>query len=215
MKTRSMFLVLVCFVIAFGALTAQSDARVVRKVVKRPVIVVPPPPPPRPIIVTPPRPVVVPVAPRVVPPRAVASKLNPVQFGLSGGYIAGIAGGVLEMRIHNPFEFRSTSLRLGVGYASGSVSGGANHTHLLAIMDGIYRMTAPEAEGLRSYFGAGLNYDASVDSTSAGTVGGQAFYGVEADALGGQMFAEVGYSIVRPVSVTSLRGLNAQIGLKF
>lgn len=216
MKKRSMFLVFLCCVIVCGGLTVPADAaRYNRKSPKKPIIVAPPP---RPIIVAP-RPVVVPVAPRVVPPRAGAQASYGPTFGIAGGYLAGgCTGALLEVRFPDPFQFASTSGGLGVAYATGDDTAGTNRANTLAFINGYYHFTERSAQGMRSYIGAGANYTISSVSTAfgsqSGTVGGQVFYGVEAGAPGGQIYGEVGYSMIRTGVSPSYKGLNAIVGFK-
>ncbi|MDI6731775.1 MAG: hypothetical protein QME05_04270 [Candidatus Margulisbacteria bacterium] len=213
MRVRSWFAASLCLLIACGVLASPSAAA--RKVPRRPVIVKPRPvvaPPP--VIVRPaPPPIEGPVAPRPVPPRPAAA-LNSPQFGVSVGHLAGLTGAVGEIRFHNPLEFKSTSLRLGAGYVQGNDSAGTARKHALVILDGIYRMTEPDAEGLRSYFGAGVNYDAYTSGRVSGTFGGEVFYGVEANAGGGQMYGEIGYGLIRTGFSPNQQGLNLQVGYK-
>lgn len=214
MKARSWFALSLCLLITCGILVSPSIAA--RKVPKRPVIVRPRPmvvPPP--VIVKPvPRPAFMPVAPKPIPPKPPAAVINSPQFGVSAGYFASIPAAIGEIRFHDPFEFKSTSLRLGAGYAQGADSAGVTRKHALLILDGIYRMTAPGAEGLRSYFGLGANYDAYTSGRVSGNVDGQVFYGIEANVGGGQIFAEIGYGLIRTGISPVYKGLNLQVGYK-
>lgn len=138
------------------------------------------------------------------------------QFGLSAGYIAGIPGAAAELRFHNPFDMIRTSIKLGLGYAQGKDTAGTTRKHALIILDGIYRMSPPQAHGPRSYVGLGLNYDAYTTGQKSGDLGYQAYYGMEfGRARGGQMFLEVGYGAIRTGFSPGQTGATALLGYKF
>ena len=152
--------------------------------------------------------------PQPLRPRSKARRMHSPQFGLSAGYLAGIMGAVGEIRYHNPFEMLSTSLRLGAGYAQGDDSAGTARRHALIIVDGIYRLNPPQAKGMRNYFGGGINYLAYTTGQTSGTLGGQVFYGVEANAGEGQIYGEVGYGVIRTGFSPNQTGMNVQVGYK-
>ena len=159
-----------------------------------------------------------PASPRAMPGNKAGMRPRhlPPQIGISGGYIAGIPGIVSEIRFHNPLEMISTTLRIGAGYAQGADTAGTIRKHTLIIIDGIYRLNPPNAKGIRNYFGFGMNYDAYTSGQVAGTFGGQAFYGIEGNAgPGAQIFAEVGYGVIRTGFSPNQTGISAQLGYKF
>ena len=137
------------------------------------------------------------------------------QFGLAAGYIAGIPAILGEIRYHNPFDMVRTSMRLGAAYAEGEDTAGTKRKHALVVFDGIYRMTPPQAQGMRSYIGLGINFDAYTTGQQQGSVGGQAYYGVEVGRVwGGQMYLEVGYGLIQTGFSPDYTGLNALLGFK-
>ncbi|MFC1637484.1 hypothetical protein ACFL1W_00535 [Candidatus Margulisiibacteriota bacterium] len=147
-------------------------------------------------------------------PKAQAPKMRRKQLGISAGYIASIPGVLAEVRAHNPFELLRTSIRFGVGYAQGEDSNGTVRKHALIVLDGIYRLNPPQAQGIRSYFGAGINYDVYTTGQVSGALGGQVFYGIEG-GRGRQMFFEVGYGTIRTGFSPDYSGLTALVGYKF
>jgi hypothetical protein len=137
------------------------------------------------------------------------------QFGVAGGYIAGIPAIMGEIRYHNAFDLLRTSIRLGAAYAEGEDTAGTKRKHALVILDGIYRLTPPETRGMRSYVGLGLNYDAYTTGQKQGSFGGQAYYGVELGrGWGGQTYFEVGYGMIQTGFSPDYTGLNALVGFK-
>jgi hypothetical protein len=132
------------------------------------------------------------------------------QFGIAGGYIAGLPGVLAEVRFHNPFELVATALRIGAGYAVD----GSTRKHALLTLDAMYKLTAPDAPGFRSYVGLGVNFDAYTTGRQSGTLGGQAFYGMEANAGSGQFYLEAGYGVIRTGFSPNSQGLNVLVGYK-
>lgn len=172
----------------------------------------PPPPPPRrrPM---PPRPRPPKPSPR---PRPAQPRMKMTQIGLSGGYVAGIPGAIADIRFHNPFALLRTSTRLGACYAQGKDTAGITRKHALLMLDGIYRLNPPHAQGLRSYIGVGLNYDVYTTGQTSGDLGYQAYYGIEGGPFGGgQTFFEVGYGKIRTGFSPEYTGVTALMGFRF
>jgi len=173
------------------------------------VVAAPPPPPP------PPRRRPVPVKP-VRQPKPARAKMRLTQIGISGGYIAGIPGAIVDIRFHNPFAMLRTSTRIGAAYAQGEDTAGTTRKHALLVLDGIYRLNPPHTQGLRSYVGVGLNYDAYTTGQTSGGLGYQAYYGIEGGRFGGgQTFFEVGYGKIRTGFSPEYTGATAQAGYRF
>ncbi|OGC05549.1 hypothetical protein A3H38_06180 [candidate division WOR-1 bacterium RIFCSPLOWO2_02_FULL_46_20] len=150
------------------------------------------------------------------PPRHMGHKPDSRQIGLSAGYVAGLPGALLELRLFEPFDLISTSLRVGGAYAQGADSAGTSRKHVLAVLDGIYRLNPPHTQGIKSYFGLGFNYDVYTSGQQNGTLGGQIFYGIEGgQTMGSQMFFEVGYGLIRTGFSPNQMGLTALLGYKF
>ncbi|MBU0672921.1 MAG: hypothetical protein KJ732_07845 [Candidatus Margulisbacteria bacterium] len=170
----------------------------------------PPPPPP------PPPPMIKQMPPMPRPTQGQMLRQRSPQVGVSAGYLAGIPGAVAEVRFHDPFDMVRTSIRFGAGYAQGDDTAGTLRKHALVIVDGIYRLNPPQAEGLRSYIGLGLNYNVYTTGRVSGAAGYQAFYGIEGGRPdGGQMFFEVGYGSIQTGFSPDYTGLTAQVGYKF
>jgi hypothetical protein len=139
------------------------------------------------------------------PPPSFAERPRPsgtvsapqLEFGISGGMIAGITGAVGEVKFNNPFDLVATSLRIGVGYAQGTNKNSATFKSIPVSIDGIYRLNPPGAPGMKSYFGLGANYVAYNSSAAQGTLGGQVFFGLEGEAAQGKVYAEAGYGMLR------------------
>jgi hypothetical protein len=184
------------------------------------VVVAPPPGPPiippghlkkQPIVVIP------------EPAQELESELSPEsedmrspQVGLSAGFIAGIPAAQAEIRFHNLFDLLRTTLRIGAAYAEGEDTDGVNRKHALVSMDGIYRLNPPHTQGIRSYFGLGINYDAYTTGRESGSIGGGAFYGIEGGpSLYGQLFFEIGYGTIRTGFSPNYNGITALLGYKF
>jgi hypothetical protein len=166
-------------------------------------------PPPRPAVKPPPPKLGRPVVKQQPQPQP-----RPVQFGVSAGYLSGMLGAMGEVRFHNPMELLRTSLRLGAAYAQGEDTAGTMRKHALIITDIIYRLNPPQARGIRSYVGGGLNYDAYTTGQTSGDLGYQVFYGIEGGRRS-QMFFEIGYGTVRTGFSPDYTGLTALIGYKF
>lgn len=68
--------------------------------------------------------------------------------------------------------------------------------------------------GVENYIGAGLNYLALTTGRTQGTIGGEVFYGVESEGFGGDVFGEIGYSLMRTGFSNSEKGLTVMVGYK-
>jgi len=161
----------------------------------------------------PPKKVIVRPKPR---PKPMMAKHRGPQFGISAGYIAGIPGIQAEVRYHNPFDLLRTSIRIGGAYAQGNDTNQTMRKHALIVLDWIYRLNPPHAQGIRSYFGLGLNYNAYTTGQVSGSSGYQAYYGVEGGSRrGGQTYFEVGYGSIRTGFSPDYTSVTALLGYKF
>jgi hypothetical protein len=158
-----------------------------------------------------------PMGPPARPKPTMARKHWPAnpQYGLAVGYLGSIPGAILEMRYFEPFDLPSTSLRVGVAYAKGEDSNKDIRQHALVVLDGIYRLNPPWTPGIRSYFGAGLNYDLYTTGQKMGTVGGEIFYGGEIGTGDGDLYLEIGYGMVRTGFSPSYKGLTTVLGYRY
>lgn len=145
-----------------------------------------------------------------------ARKQNKHKIGFSAGYIAGVPAVMADFRFFEPFDILSTNARTGVAYAQGVDSAGIERTHFLIIVDGIYRLSAQPAPGLRAYAGLGVNYNAATSDRKTGAIGGQFFYGVEGGRPEeGQTIFEIGYGTIRTGFSPDYMGLTILFGRKF
>lgn len=184
-----------------------------KELASRPPTEEPPAPAPAPTLTPTPKP-----APKLVPPRRRPKpilKPRSPQFGLSVGLIGSIPGAILEFRFFEPLDLVATSLRIGAAYAQGEDSDKVMRKHTLIVLDGIYRLNPPQTKGIRSYLGLGINYNVYTSGQASGTLGGQAFYGVEGNFGEGQVYAEFGYGIIRTGFSPQYAGLSAAVGYKF
>jgi hypothetical protein len=164
------------------------------------------PPPPPPSRVSPEQ------ASRPIPPPPPPEA--GLRLGLAVGALAGITGAQADAQFSEPFGLVRTSGRVGVAYAQGNDSAGTARKHALVVLDGLYHLNPPETPGLRSYFGLGLNFDAYTSGQKSGTLGGQAFYGVEGSAGGGSFFAQLGYTVIRTGFSPNQAGLTGLVGYR-
>ena len=137
-----------------------------------------------------------------------------VAYGIAGGYIANIPGVLLELRFFEPLELTATSLRIGAVYAQGEDSDKITRKHALLVIDGIYRLNPPATKGVRSYIGLGINYNIYTTGQKTGSLGGQAYYGMEGNFGAGQLFAEFGYGTIRTGFSPDYAGLSAVLGYR-
>ncbi|OGC05550.1 hypothetical protein A3H38_06185 [candidate division WOR-1 bacterium RIFCSPLOWO2_02_FULL_46_20] len=145
-----------------------------------------------------------------------ARKQNKHKIGFSVGFVAGIPAAMADLRFFEPFDILSTNARTGVAYAQGTDSAGTGRTHLLLIVDGIYRLSTQPAPGLRAYTGLGFNYNAATSDRKTGAIGGQLFYGVEGGRPEkGQTIFEIGYGAIRTGFSPDYVGITALFGYKF
>ena len=151
-----------------------------------------------------------PMGKKPMPKKELARTELEGSVGLVGG-MTGVLGGI---RFHNPFDLISTSLRIAGIYAQGNDTAGTTRKHAIIAIDAIYRLNPPRTRGFRSYIGLGANYDAYTSGRVSGTLGGQAFYGIEGDAGGGAMYLEVGYGMVRTGFSPNYTGVNALVGYR-
>lgn len=151
-----------------------------------------------------------PIGKKPMPKKELARTELEGSVGLVGG-MTGVLGGI---RFHNPFDLISTSLRVAAIYAQGNDTDSTMRKHAIIAIDAMYRLNPPRTRGFRSYIGLGANYDVYTTGRVSGTLGGQAFYGIEGDAGGGVMYLELGYGLVRTGFSPNYSGINALIGYR-
>ncbi|HTY13303.1 MAG TPA: hypothetical protein VMD02_03840 [Candidatus Omnitrophota bacterium] len=183
-----------------------------RRIIERPVIIeqstIVVPSVEAPAAVPAPLPVV--EAKRVPPPQ------KTTQMGLAGGCIGGLPAGIAEIRFFEPFGLTATSLRLGAGYADGKDANDIERQHDLLIAEAVYHLNPAYTPGINPYIGGGINFDTWTTGGGSGSIGGEAYFGLEAGTLSsGQLFIEVGYGKVRTGFSPSNSGLSALAGFRF
>ena len=68
--------------------------------------------------------------------------------------------------------------------------------------------------GVENYLGGGLNYVVKMTGQTAGTVGGQIFYGIESEGFGGKLFGEIGWAALRTGFSPSQKGTTILFGYR-
>jgi hypothetical protein len=68
--------------------------------------------------------------------------------------------------------------------------------------------------GVENYLGVGLNYLVLTTGRRSGTVGGEAFYGIQSEGFGGMVFGEIGYAIMRTGFSASYKGVSVLAGYR-
>jgi hypothetical protein len=185
-------------------------------------MIVPPPPPPPPPMAPMPKPVPM-VAP--APTGLFGMGLN---TDVSLGYIAGnsvmagradiILGDMLGLGPMVGLSEKAVNWKLGLGYAQGKDINDIEKKAITLIVDGVLNLPADLLGGVESYIGGGINYDVYGSEKKAGSIGVQAYAGIQGDlGLGGKSFVEVGYSVIRSgkdnVTVPySMKGVAINVG---
>jgi hypothetical protein len=67
---------------------------------------------------------------------------------------------------------------------------------------------------VENYLGVGLNYLVLTTGRRSGTVGGEAFYGIQSEGFGGMVFGEIGYAIMRTGFSASYKGASVLAGYR-
>jgi hypothetical protein len=141
--------------------------------------------------------------------------VSPLEFGISLGLLANIPGAYLELRWHNPLDLDYVSAKTGVMYAQGKDSAGTERKHALLFVDGIYKMNPFAGEGVGTYIGGGLNYLVLTTGRVAGSIGAEAYLGLESRVGRAEvMYVELGYGAIRTGFSPSYKGLNATVGYR-
>jgi len=152
----------------------------------------------------------VPATVEVVPKRV-------VRFRLEGGGVFGLfsAGTAFMVEARFPLNYVFGAATSGLRLTSGLVqSKDLDRRYLPLNFDLIFKFPPGVFTGLDNYLGAGLNYVLRTTGGSAGTFGGQVFYGVESEGFGGVVFGEIGYGILRTGFSPSHRGTTVLVGYR-
>lgn len=147
--------------------------------------------------------------------KRVPAQIKTFQYGLFGGYLAGLPAVLAEVRFSDAPGQKTKSLRFGGGLAVGSDSNNVQRKHALVLLEGIYHFDPLYTLGVNSYLGVGFNYDVYTTNRTSGSVGGQFYFGLENGTISsGQLFAEIGYGIIRTGFSPSNRGLTLMFGAR-
>lgn len=135
------------------------------------------------------------------------------EIGGMGGVFAAATGIFGEIRLPMALVYgpATSSLRLAGSYAQ-SENTARRYATLHA--DGIFNFPPGVITGVENYLGAGLNYVVLTTGRTAGTVGGELFYGIDGKGFGGKLFAELGYAILRTGFSPSHKGATVLVGYR-
>lgn len=145
---------------------------------------------------------------------------------VSVGYLMGksVITGRANLVLADPFALgpmlglsqNAISWKLGLGGLSGKDTNDVEKKAVPIYFDGVIALPADMLGGVESYIGAGVNYAVYGSGKTAGSYGGQIYYGLCGDiGLGGKSFAELGYGIVRSGTAAghySMKGLTVNFG---
>jgi len=213
---KRVFALLVMLAFVLGIVATSADAAVAKKVVAKKKVVkkavvkkpapppmVAPPPPPPPMVAPPPPPPPPPV--RAAAPTGLLGMglMTEADLGIVAGNMIGLLGSVvlpdpmgLAGMIGMPAN--AVSYKLGVGYAQGKDKNSADWKAVPIIVDGVLSLPADMMGGIESYVGAGINYVVYRTGQTGGSLGGQAYAGVQGDlGLGGKTYGQVGIGYLR------------------
>ncbi|NQT30115.1 MAG: hypothetical protein HQ596_06060 [Candidatus Saganbacteria bacterium] len=88
--------------------------------------------------------------------------------------------------------------RIGLGGAMGKDINDNEKKAIPLFVDGLINIPADVMGGIESYVGGGVNYVLYGSGQEMGSYGGQVYYGIQGDiGLGGNSYAELGYSVIR------------------
>lgn len=103
----------------------------------------------------------------------------------------------------------SSALRLTGGFAQSLIG---DRRYLPFQLDGMLNFPAGWITGEDNYFGAGINYTVLTTGRTAGTFGGEIFYGVVSEGFDGYLFGELGYGVLRSGISPQQDGVSLLIG---
>lgn len=161
------------------------------------------------------KPMPMPMGPKPPLERPRPRFVSPLEFGISLGLLANIPGAYLELRWHNPLDLDYISAKTGVMYAQGKDTAGTERKHALLFVDGIYKLNPFVGEGVGTYIGGGLNYLVLTTGRVAGSIGAEAYLGLESRVGRAEvMYVELGYGAIRTGFSPTYKGLNATVGYR-
>ena len=105
----------------------------------------------------------------------------------------------------------TTTFRISTGLAQNFDMG---RRYLPVNADLIFNFPPGWLSDTQNYLGFGLNYVALTSGRVAGSVGGQAVYGIESEGFGGTVFGEVGYGMLETGVSPSKKGITVMMGYR-
>lgn len=146
-------------------------------------------------------------------PAAAAPKKFKFEIGGEAGVFGGATylAGELRFPLQYIFGPATTSARLALGYA---IAPDMSRKYLPVSFDLIFNLPPGIITGVDSYVGGGVNYTALTSGRTAGTFGGELFYGVESEGLGGKMFGELGYGTLQTGFGPSQASITLLVGFR-
>lgn len=135
------------------------------------------------------------------------------EIGASSGLLAGATAFLGEARIPLRYVYgpATSSFRVALGYAQ---SKDGTRRYIPLQLDGILNFPPGIISGIENYLGMGLNYVLLTSGRTAGTIGGEVFYGVESEGFGGKLFGEMGYGMLRTGFSPMHNGVSLLIGYR-
>jgi hypothetical protein len=160
-------------------------------------------PPPPPVAAPPPPPPPPPV--RAAPAAGLLGMglMTQADLGIVAGNMIGLLGSIV---LPDPMGLagmvglpaNAVSYKLGLGYAQGKDKNESDWKAVPIIVDGVLSLPADMMGGIESYVGAGINYVVYRTGQTGGSLGGQAYAGVQGDlGLGGKTYGQVGIGYLR------------------
>jgi len=135
------------------------------------------------------------------------------KVGLGVGIFGETSAFLGEVRFPTRYIFgpATTSFRISSGLAQNF---DLSRRYLPVMADLIFNFPPGWLSATQNYLGIGLNYVALTSGRVAGTIGGQACYGIESEGFGGTVFGEVGYGILRTGFSASQQGITVMVGYR-
>lgn len=134
------------------------------------------------------------------------------QIAAAGGIFSGTFGfnaGIIVPQRLPKIGPTSSAFRVMGGFAQ---SMGGERRYLPLQIDGILNFPAGWITGEDNYVGAGINYTLITTGRTAGTFGGEIFYGVVSEGFEGYLFGELGYGTLRTGFSPQQEGVSLLVG---
>jgi hypothetical protein len=141
----------------------------------------------------------------------------PLDLAVSVGIHSGIGALLIDQKWSQPLGVKDSALKTGIAYALGKDQDRVERNNYLVYVDGIY-MLPFIINGYgdnKPYLGGGLNYLVLTSGSKSGTVGGEAYLGIESHLQNwDKHYAEVGYSAIRTGFSPTYKGLYFTVGYR-